>query len=259
MQTRKITEVQETGLHLSVSRRAAILHRLNRQDIALSASVSCFDLYHIQSDMEQVNSSAVSFLHFDVVDGRFNECFILGTPTLAAIRPHTRLPIEAHLAVYEPIRFVDQYAACGADYIAVHAEADSKDGILECFEAIRRAGAEPVLALRAETEVEDDILTLARHVTWILKLTVDPGYAGQAIKPAAFESIRRLRSALTEEGLDIGIQADGNVNVQTIPQLVRAGADMLTGGTSGLFVRDSSVADNARCLLEAARQAALND
>ena len=228
------------------------MYRLNRQGIALSASVSCFDLYNMQSDMEQVHRSAVSFLHFDVVDGRFNSCFILGTPTLAAIRPHTQLPIEVHLGVYEPIRFVEQYAACGADYISVHAEAETKEGLLRCFDAIRQAGAERVLALRAETEVSDDILMLARHVPWILKLTVDPGYAGQAIKPEAFASIRRLREALRREGLDIGIQADGNVNVLTIPELVRAGADMLTGGTSGLFLREATVADNALRMLEAA-------
>ena len=232
------------------------MYRLDTQGIALSASVSCFDLYHMQADMEQVNHSAVSFLHFDVVDGRFNACFILGSPTLAAIRPHTRLPIEVHLAVYEPMRFIDQYAACGADYIAVHAEADERHGLLRCFEAIRLAGAEPVLALRAETEVGDDILMLARHVPWILKLTVDPGYAGQTIKPQAYESIRRLRNALQKEGLDVGIQADGNVNAQTIPQLVHAGADMLTGGTSGLFVRNASIADNAIRLLETAKLAA---
>jgi ribulose-phosphate 3-epimerase len=97
---------------------------------------------------------------------------------------------------------------------------------------------------------------LARHVPWILKLTVDPGYAGQAIKSQAFESIRRLRNALQEEGLDVGIQADGNVNTQTIPQLVHAGADMLTGGTSGLFVRNASIADNALRLLDTAKLAA---
>lgn len=231
------------------------MYRLDRQDITLSASVSCFNLYNMQSDMEQVHHSAVSFLHFDVVDGRFNSCFILGTPTLAALRPHTQLPIEVHLGVYEPLRFILQYAACGADYISVHAETGDRKELLRCFDAIRQAGAEPVLALRAETEVSDDILMLARHVPWILKLTVDPGYAGQAIKPEAFASIRRLREALRSEGLDAGIQADGNVNLQTIPELIRAGADMLTGGTSGLFLREATVADNAQRLLEAARAA----
>ena len=229
------------------------MNRLNRQEITLSASVSCFNLYNMQSDMEQVHRSRVSFLHFDVVDGRFNSCFILGTPTLAALRPHTQLPIEVHLGVYEPIRFIEQYAACGADYISVHAEADDREGLLRCFDAIRQAGAEPVLALRAETEVSDDILMLACHVPWILKLTVDPGYSGQTIKPKAFASIRRLREALRRDGLDIGIQADGNVNALTIPELVRAGADMFTGGTSGLFLREATVADNALRLLEAAR------
>lgn len=231
------------------------MYRLNRQGIALSASVSCFNLYNMQSDMEQVHRSAVSFLHFDVVDGRFNSCFILGTPTLAALRPHTQLPVEVHLGVYEPMKFVEQYAACGADYISVHAEADDSKGLLRCFDAIRQAGAEPVLALRAETQVSDDILMMARHVPWILKLTVDPGYAGQAIKPEAYASIRQLRDALRREGLTTGIQADGNVNFRTIPELVRAGADMLTGGTSGLFLRDATVADNALRMLEAAKAA----
>jgi ribulose-phosphate 3-epimerase len=237
-------------------KKGQLLNTLNRGKIALSASVSCLNLYNIQSDMEKINGSAIGFLHFDVVDGRFNDCFILGTPTLSAIRPHTRLPIEAHLAVYDPKKYVRQFAEAGADYISVHYEAEDKAGLLKCFRAIKECGCEPVLALRAETAVDDAIVELAREVPWILKLTVNPGYSGQKIQDEAFEKIKDLRRALTGARLNTGIQADGNVNAATIPRLVESGADILTGGTSGLFLPDADIPEAAKRLLDIAEKAA---
>ena len=228
---------------------------LQQKGIILSASVSCMDLCNLKADMRRVEGSAVSFFHFDVVDGRFNDCIILGTPTLQAMRPHTTLPIEAHLAVYEPEKYVKQFADAGADYIAVHYEADTREGLLRCFETIRSFDALPVLALKAQTSVNDDIIALARHASWILKLTVEPGYSGQTIKEESYNNIKELRRALDGAGLDLRIQADGNVHGATVCKLVESGADMLTGGTSGLFLKDTTVKEASERLLRQANDA----
>lgn len=226
------------------------MYELKRKKITLAASVSCFNLYNIESQLGEIEEAGVDLLHFDVVDGRFNNCFILGTPTLAAIRPHTQLPIEVHLAVYEPEKFIHQFAEAGADYIAVHYEALSEPEAV--FEKIRKAGARPLLALRAETGVDSKLAGLLSHVDWVVKLTVNPGYAGQSFQPTALARIRELRLAAQEAGLALGIEADGNINPGTIPAVVSAGADMLVGGTSGLFLKDRSIKEAAAMMLRAA-------
>lgn len=224
---------------------------LKRKEITLVASVSCFNLYNLQSQIPQVEEAGIDLLHFDVVDGRFNDCFILGTPTLEALRPHTRLPIEVHLGVYEPERYIKQFVKAGADYIGVHYEVMKEPE--KVFEMILKEGAKPVLALRAETEVDDGIIKLLPYIDWIIKLTVNPGYSGQAFKQETVDKIKRLRDTINKAGYNTGIEADGSINPVTIPAVVKAGADMLTGGTSGLFVKHKTIKEAAHDMLEAAK------
>lgn len=224
---------------------------LIRDKIILSASVSCFDLYNISSQLPQIEQANIGLLHFDVVDGSFNDCIILGTPTLADIRPHTSLPIEAHLAIYKPEKHIDQFVEAGADYIAVHYEVMKKP--LKVFNQIRKAGAKPILALRVETDYTEDMDELFEEVEWITKLTVNPGYSGQPFNEGALKIIANLRRAIERQGLNVGIQADGNINSQTIPSVVSAGADMLTGGTSGLFKKNKTIKESAQEMIELAK------
>lgn len=222
------------------------------EPIMLSASVSCFDLFDFKSDYDEVRKSKVSFLHYDVVDGNFNECIILGTTMLESIRPHVDLPIEVHLAAYAPERYIEQFIKAGADYVAVHYEA--MENPFETFRMIEKLGAVPILALKSTTEFSKEMLPLCRDIPWVLKLTVNPGFSGQKIQPQAIEHIRSMRRMLSEAGLKTGIQADGNINAKTIPEVVAAGANILTGGTSGLFLPGDSVRNHAEKLLEIARK-----
>lgn len=224
---------------------------LKRKHITLAASVSCFNLYNLESQIHQVEEAGIDLLHFDVVDGRFNDCFILGTPTLQALRPHTKLPVEVHLGVYEPERYIKQFVQAGADYIGVHYEVMKEPE--KIFEMITKEGARPVLALRAETEVDDGIIKLLPYVDWIIKLTVNPGYSGQTFKQETVEKIKRLRDAIKQAGFNTGIEADGSINPSTIPAVIKAGADMLTGGTSGLFIKHKTIKQAAQDMLEAAK------
>ncbi|MCH3964946.1 MAG: ribulose-phosphate 3-epimerase [Clostridium sp.] len=223
-----------------------------KNDINISASVSCMDLCNLKKSMLEVEQSEVSFYHFDVVDGKFNSCFILGEPTLRSMRRETNLPVEVHLAVYEPEKFIKAYASAGADYIAVHYEAVGD--FEKIFDMIRRYGAEPVLAYKASTAPGDDFISLAGEAAWILKLTVNPGFPGQKMQEDAAVHIEQMRRMLNRAGLKTGIQADGNINENTIPSVVRAGADMMTGGTSGLFLKDRTVKESCSRMLCVARK-----
>ena len=215
----------------------------------LGASVSCFDLFNLERQFEEIHDAPVDFLHYDVVDGDFNNCIILGLPLLEAIRPHTKLPVDVHLAVYRPERFIEQFARAGADIITIHAE--GTDDAAGCFELIRNCGAAPALALRSETGAGENVLPLLEQALFVTKLAVNPGFSGQTLQSAALSKMKALRKLLDSKGIIVPIAADGNVNPATIPALAEAGASMLIGGSSGLFLPGKTVAENARAMLAA--------
>ena len=220
-----------------------------KNNYVLGGSASCFDLFNLERQFAGIEGAPVDFVHFDVVDGRFNQCIILGLPTLQAIRPHTKLPIEVHLAVYEPELYIKQFVDAGADIVTIHPEG-TKD-VLKTFEYIRSLGAKPALAFRSETVATEDLLPAMEQAEYIIKLTVNPGFSGQKIQPAAFEKMKALREMMDAHGIDTKIAADGNVNVNTIPTLVEHGAQMLIGGTSGLFLKGKTVKECAEAMLDA--------
>jgi ribulose-phosphate 3-epimerase len=220
----------------------------------LGASVSCFDLFNLEKQFEEIHAAPIDFLHYDVVDGSFNHCIILGLPLLEAIRPHTKLPIDVHLAVYHPERFIEQFAKAGANIISIHHE--GTDDVLGIFELIRKAGCEPALALRSETNVTVDLLPVLKQADFVTKLMVNPGFSGQQIQRHAFAGMNALRKIMDDNGIDTSIAADGNVNPQTIPDLVASGASMLIGGTSGLFLKEQSIKANAEKMLAHLRNSA---
>lgn len=224
------------------------MRRVHRNGITLSASVSCMDLLRLADSLDKVHESGAAFLHFDVVDGEFNNCFILGSPTLEQMRTYTNLPIEVHLAVNHPEKYFRQYIDAGADYVAFHAETQGPDETARLCENIVEMGAAPILAFRVETVPDRSYAPALKAVEWVLKLLVQPGYSGQTLTSGAMDALRALRALLDDVAPGTGIQADGNVNLDTIPAIVAAGADILTGGTSGLF-RTPDVAANARAML----------
>ena len=224
--------------------------KLEEGHLAVSASVSCMDLGRLEEGIRRVEEADVRFWHYDVVDGRFNDCLILGDQLYGYLREHSALPIELHLAVFDPARYLPIFARLGVDYVAVHAEAMQDAGTF--FRQIRASGAQPVLAYRAETAPQADFEELASACAWVLKLTVNPGFSGQALQEAALAHIRAMRSRLDAAGIRIPIQADGSVNAAHIARMREAGATLFTGGTSGLFCKGRSVRENLQRLLAAA-------
>lgn len=211
----------------------------NQDRIWISASLSCADMLNLGSVIKELNYSTIDFLHYDVVDGKFNDCFVFGDLVLKTIRPIFSKPIEVHLAVENVYPYIEPFAKAGADYIAIHYEI--KDDIQEIFQLIKKAGARPILAFRSDTEVPPNFIDLAKQVDWILKLTVHPGYAGQRMQKQTIQHIQEMKRLILKHNLSTRIQADGNICEETIRIISRAGADILTGGTSGLFGKKDSI------------------
>lgn len=213
---------------------------------AMAASVSCMDLGAMRDQIKAVEDTSVSFFHYDVVDGEFNRCFILGDLLCAYLKKNSRLPVEVHLAVYDVDKYVEVFAQTGVEYIAVHHEAmkDPK----QTFAKIRQLGAQPILAYRADTPPGEDFPELAKECPWVLKLTVNPGFSGQKINPTAIDHIKMMHDMIKAHKLTTRIQVDGNVNVATIRALAEAGGSIFTGGTSGLFLKEATIQQNIdRC------------
>lgn len=212
--------------------------------LKISASLSCMDLLQIGQEMDKIEKSSIEILHYDVVDGKFAKCLDFGDLMLETIRPLTVKPVCVHLMVTDPVPYIERMHQIGANQIAFHYESEGDP--VQTAQLIRSHNMQPILAFCSRTEIPENFIDIISHFDGILKLTVDPGFAGQKIQLAALEHIRQMRKLLDEANLDIPIECDGNMNTQTIPLAVEAGAQVVTGGSSGLFKKGRPLEDCIR-------------
>lgn len=211
----------------------------------LSASVSCLDLLNLKSEIRAIEESSVEFLHYDVVDGALNDCFIFGDQTLKAIRSISDLPIEVHLAVQNPYRYIRPFVRAGATSIAIHREVIDDPTI---FDYIRSLGLKPILAYKCDTMPSSDDIPFLERVDGVLKLMVKPGYSGQKMHQDSLNHLCELRTIIDSHRLNLSIHADGNISPETIRSVITHGADIVTGGTSGVFIKGTDFNQNINSL-----------
>lgn len=211
--------------------------------VRISASLMCADLCHLEESVRRLEAAGVDALHIDIMDARFTPNMPLGFETFRQLRPLTALPFDAHLMVEDNDFFVRQAKAFGADWVSVHVESCRHlDRTLSLIHSLgMRAGAalNPATALSAVEYVLDKL-------DFVLIMTVNPGYAGQALVPGAFRKIAECRALLERHGIDIPIEVDGNVSFEHIPKMVGAGAGLLVTGSSSVFHRDAPLNENVR-------------
>ena len=227
---------------------------MNKRRIKISASMACANFACLEKDIHDLEEAGVSMLHFDIADGSFADTFIIGPSIIKNIRYLTRIPFDVHLAVWHPCKFIEQFIEAGSEYIGVHIEAT--DDIKKVLRRINDLGSRSILAFCPETPIEKIKEELFYMVDMILLLTVHPGYAGQSFISPTLNKIRQLSNLLERTGLShLDIAVDGNINPKTIPSVVKAGANVLIGGSSGLFIKGRPIKNCVKLMSEAAHQA----
>jgi ribulose-phosphate 3-epimerase len=197
--------------------------------VRIAPSILSADFGRLAEEVRAAEAAGADVIHVDVMDGRFVPNITIGPMIVQAVRRATALPVDVHLMIVEPERYVQDFADAGATTISVHAEVSPH--LHRTLQAIAAAGARPSVALNPSTDLTAVEWVLG-DVAQILVMTVNPGFGGQHFIPACTEKVRRLRAMAEARGLALDIEVDGGINDETVETIVAAGANVLVAGTA---------------------------
>ena len=197
----------------------------------ISPSILAADFARLGEEVQAIADGGCDYVHVDVMDGRFVPNITIGQPVVAALDRVTDVPLDVHLMIEEPERYVEQFAEAGADIICVHAEACRH--LHRTLQQIRGAGKKAGVSLNPATPLEA-IDWVLEDLDMVLVMSVNPGFGGQSFIPSALAKVRELRATLEARGLELDVEVDGGVVVDNAAEVAAAGANMLVSGT-GIF------------------------
>ncbi len=194
----------------------------------VSPSLLSADFANLERDVKMLNESDAAMLHLDVMDGVFVPNISFGFPVIKAVQKYAQKPLDVHLMIVEPGKYVSQVRDCGAEIMNVHYEVCPH--LHRVVQQIKQAGMKAAVTLNPATPVSllEDIIT---DLDMVLLMSVNPGFGGQKFIPGAVKKTRQLRQLITESGSNALIEVDGGVNLETGRQLAEAGADILVAGS----------------------------
>lgn len=210
--------------------------------VLVAPSILSADFGRLAEEIRAVEAAGADLVHVDVMDGRFVPNLTIGPVVVEAARRATKLPLDVHLMIVEPEKYVDAFAKVGASRISVHAEACPH--LHRALQQIRAAGAMPAVALNPSTPLSA-VEEVLGEVGMVLVMSVNPGFGGQSFIPAAVDKIRRLKGMADARGLKFDIEVDGGVAPGTAPQVVSAGANVLVAGNAVFKAKDYAQAIRA--------------
>lgn len=203
-------------------------------EIKVCPSLLSCDFLHLEREVIRARESGADMLHFDVMDGMFVNNISFGTPILEAVKRVGGIPLDVHLMITDPLKYIDTFAKCGADMITFHIEAASDVGAT--VKQIKRCGMSAGIAIKPDTPAES-VYKYLSDADMILVMTVEPGFGGQSFISNTLGKITQIRKAAEDIGRQLDIQVDGGINHETAKLTVEAGANVIVSG-SYLFASD---------------------
>ncbi|MBQ9167816.1 MAG: ribulose-phosphate 3-epimerase [Oscillospiraceae bacterium] len=197
----------------------------------IAPSILSADFGNLERDIRGIAENGGDWVHFDVMDGLFVPNISIGIPVLKSIRPVTDLPLDVHLMIDRPIRYVEDFAKAGADWITVHVEADQPQNILDTLDKIHTLGCKAGIVLKPRTPAEAAIPYLDR-CDLILVMTVEPGFGGQKFMADMMPKLKKLRELLDEVNPGCLLEVDGGVDSNTCSICKENGAEVLVAGSA---------------------------
>ena len=220
--------------------------------IELAPSILSADFAHLAEQVEQAAAGGGSVIHVDIMDGHFVPNLTIGPPVVKSLRRATQLPLDCHLMIENPDQFIAEFAEAGADWISVHQEAcrhlNRTLQLIKSHDCLAGVVINPATPVEALSEVLD-------VVDYVLVMSVNPGFGGQKFIPASLHKLRRLAEMRAQRGYKFRLEVDGGIGLDTVAEVVRAGAEILVAGNAVFGKGDAKA--NAAALLNAAKSASL--
>jgi len=212
-----------------------------QKPVVIAPSILSADFSRLGGDVQAVDAAGADWIHVDVMDGRFVPNITIGPLIVEALRPITQKPLDVHLMIVEPEKYVADFAAAGADIISVHAEHNASPHLHRTLCQIRELGKQAGVVLNPSTPLEF-IEYVLDVVDLVLIMSVNPGFGGQSFIPAVVPKIRQLRQRCDERGLDPWIEVDGGLKVNNTWQVLEAGANAIVAGSAVFKAPDYAAA-----------------
>lgn len=197
--------------------------------IEIAPSILSSDFARLGSEIERAEQGGADVIHVDVMDGHFVPNVTIGPPVVASIRKCTRLPLDVHLMIEKPDRYVDDFVRAGADWISVHVEADVH--LHRTLVYLRESGVRAGIAVNPGTSLAslEEVLPLA---DFVLLMTVNPGFGGQKFIPSSLAKIQKLKKSIATLGCETRIEVDGGIGPENLREVVAAGAEIIVAGSA---------------------------
>jgi len=205
----------------------ALLPLLKVVSILIAPSILAADFANLEREVNMINASAADWIHIDVMDGVFVPNLSLGVPVVEAIKKHAHKPMDVHLMIVQPERYVEAFRKAGADIISVHIEACPH--LHRNIQQIKSLGAQAGVAINPHTPV-DTLKEIIADIDLVCLMSVNPGFGGQKFIEHTYEKVRALKALIQDQNSMAKIEIDGGVNLDNATRLLEAGADVLVAG-----------------------------